>query len=80
MPDAQDQEKPSWLNRMFSDANGVPDEGRVGAMLLIVSFCGASIASVVMSPTHAFDMQDFGVGAGALAGGLGALFGFRKDY
>lgn len=68
-----------WVKRVFEDAQGVPDEARIGAGLLIVTFCGNSIASVVMSSTHAFDPQTFGIGAGALAAGLGAWLGLRKD-
>lgn len=69
----------AWIARVFADANGVPDEARIGAMLLIVAFCGNSIAAVVMSASHAFDAQTFGIGAGALAAGLGAWLGLRKD-
>lgn len=68
-----------WIKKMLSDTQGVPDEARVGAMLLIVTFCGNSVASVVMSASHAFDAQTFGIGSGALAAGLGAWLGLRKD-
>jgi hypothetical protein len=68
-----------WIAKVFEDAKGIPDEARIGAMALIVTFCGNSIASVVMSTTHAFDAQTFGIGAGALAAGLGAWLGLRKD-
>lgn len=68
-----------WIAGVFEDAKGVPDEARIGAMLLIVAFCGNSVAAVVMSSTHAFDAQTFGIGAGALAAGLGAWLGLRKD-
>lgn len=69
----------TWIAAMFEDANGIPDEARVGAMLLIVAFCGNSVASVVMSASHEFNAQNFGIGAGALAAGLGAWLGLRKD-
>ena len=69
----------AWIAGIFEDAKGVPDEARIGAMLLIATFCGNSIASVVMSTSHAFDAQTFGIGSGALAAGLGAWLGLRKD-
>lgn len=69
----------AWLKRVLEDSAGIPDEARIGAMLVILTFCGNSIASVVMSSTHTFDPQSFGIGAGALAAGLGAWLGLRKD-
>lgn len=69
----------NWIARVFEDANGVPDEARIGAGALIATFCGAAITSVVMNPAHTFDAQTFGIGAGALAAGLGAWLGLRKD-
>lgn len=69
----------NWVAAMLSDAQGVPDEARVGAMLLIAAFVGNSIVSVVMSASHDFNAQNFGIGAGALAAGLGAWLGLRKD-
>lgn len=68
-----------WFLGLFEDANGVPDEARIGAMLIILTYCYNSYTSVVISATHAFDMQAFGIGAGALAAGLGAWLGLRKD-
>lgn len=67
-----------FVKQMFSDPSGCPDEARAAAFLLVLSFIGDSIASVVMSPTHAFDAQQFGIGAGALAAGVGVWFGQRK--
>jgi hypothetical protein len=68
-----------WLKALLSDAVGIADDARVGAFLLVLTYCGATVASVVMSPTHEFHAQEFGIGAGALAAGIGALFGLRKD-
>lgn len=78
MPEDQTQ-KPAWLHRLLSDVSGIPDEARLAALVMILTFCGNSVVSVVLSETHAFDMQAFGVGAGVLATGLGAWFGLRKD-
>lgn len=68
-----------WIKRMFSDASGEPDDARVAAFMMVVSFIGNSITGVIMSQSHAFDAQQFGIGAGALAAGIGVWFGQRKD-
>jgi hypothetical protein len=69
----------SWIARMLEDDKGVPDEARVGALILVGCFAWNSVASVMMGSSHAFNAQDFGIGAGALAAGLGAWLGLRKD-
>ena len=68
-----------WLRRIFEDKDGVPDDARIAAFLLVLSFIGDSAASVIMSVSHAFDAQQFGIGAGALAAGVGVWFGQRKE-
>jgi hypothetical protein len=68
-----------WILKVVEDANGVPDEARIGALCLIATFCYNSYTAVVLSATHTFDPQTFGIGAGALAAGLGAWLGLRKD-
>ena len=67
----------NWIRLMFSDENGVPDEARVAAFLVVLTFCGCAIWAQVTG--HAWNPQEFGIGAGALAAGLGAWFGIRKD-
>jgi len=69
-----------WLNRAFSDANGEPDDARIAAFMMVLTFLGNSIASVALNPHHLFDPQAFGIGAGAIAGGVGVWFGARKDH
>jgi hypothetical protein len=66
-----------WLKRMFEDANGVPDDARVSAFLLVLGFICSSLYSVYIG--HEFKPQDWGIGAGALAAGIGGWFGFRKE-
>ena len=66
-----------WIKKGLSDDVGAMDEARVAALLIVLSFIGNSIASIVMSPSHTFDPQQFGIGAGALAAGLGGWFKFR---
>lgn len=66
----------NWIKRLFEDANGVPDDARVNAFLLVVGFIGSSLWSVYAG--HEFKAQDWGIGAGALAAGIGGWFGLRK--
>lgn len=68
-----------WVKKMLSDVNGIPDEARVSAIIIIITFCFGNIYSVIMSPTHTFDTQAFGMGVGAMALGLGLWMGIRKD-
>lgn len=67
-----------WLVRLFEDANGVPDEARVMACLMVLGYLGNS-AWAVIGNHQPFDAQQWGIGAGALAAGIGAWFGIRKD-
>ncbi len=67
----------NWLNRVFSDADGEPDDARIAAFMMVLTFLGNSIASVVLNEHHVFDAQAFGIGAGAIAGGVGVWFGAR---
>lgn len=65
-----------WFKKMFEDANGVPDDARVAAFLLVMGYIGSSLWSVAQG--HEFKPQDWGIGAGALAAGVGGWFGLRK--
>ena len=67
----------NWISRMFSDDAGMPDDARVAAFIIVLAFVGNSIFAVVMSATHAFDAQQFGIGVGAMAAGIGLWFGQR---
>lgn len=65
-----------WLRKAFEDTNGNPDDARMAAFILVLSFIGnAFFATYQGQIWHA---QDFGIGAGALAAGIGGWFGFRK--
>ena len=65
-----------WLKKLLEDDNGIPDEARVSAMLLVLGFLGAAAWDIV-ALKHAFNAQAYGIGAAALAAGVGAWMGFR---
>ena len=67
----------NWINRMFSDADGIPDDARVSAFMIVLAFIGNSVFAVVMSSTHGFDAQQFGIGVGAMSAGIGVWFSQR---
>ena len=68
----------SWIERMFLDASGEPDDARVAAFLIVLAFIFNAVYAVVAGKDHTFDAQQFGIGAGALAAGIGCWFGQRK--
>lgn len=67
----------NWIKELFADAQGLADDARIGAFLLIITYCGASVYAIYGG--QKWDAQAFGLGAGFLATGVGALFGLRKD-
>lgn len=66
-----------WLKRLFEDANGVPDEARVMSVLLVLGFVASGLWDLANG--SAFNPKDWGIGAGALAAGIGGWMGLRKD-
>ena len=66
----------NWLKSMFSDSSGAVDDARIAAFLIVLTFLGNSIMAIVKG--QPWDPQQFGIGAGALAGGIGIWFGQRK--
>lgn len=66
----------SWLKSIFSDASGVPDEARVCAVALVFAYIILAGIDITFHHAH-FDLQSFGVGAGALSAGVGGWFKLR---
>jgi hypothetical protein len=66
----------TWLTELFGDANGVPDDARISAFIMVLTYCITTAYNVAIEH-HNFDMQSFGIGAGALAAGVGVWFGQR---
>jgi hypothetical protein len=67
-----------WIRKMFEDVQGIPDDARVAAFLIVLTFLGNSIASVALGAGHVFNPETFGIGAGSMAAGVGVWFGARK--
>jgi hypothetical protein len=60
---------------LFTDSNGVLDDARIAAFTLIVTYCGSALYSLYLD--QPWKPQDFGIGAGALAAGVGGWFKLR---
>lgn len=67
----------SWLAKLLADPAGVPDDGRVAALLMVLGYLFLAGWNVIVLH-HRFDMAQFGIGAGTLSGGVGAWLGLRK--
>ena len=67
----------AWISKMLSDPAGLPDESRVAAMLLVAAYIVLA-GWTVIAQHQPFNMLQFGAGAGALSGGIGAWLGLRK--
>ncbi|CQR43702.1 hypothetical protein THICB3320752 [Thiomonas sp. CB3] len=67
-----------WLAALFADEAGVPDDARVAAFVLIVSYVALGFWAVVINK-QPLDFQNWGIGAGALTAGVGGWFGLRKN-
>lgn len=67
----------AWISKMLSDPSGIPDDGRVAALAMVLAYIALSAWSVIDQGQH-FSMVQFGAGAGTLFAGIGGLFGLRK--
>lgn len=66
-----------WINRMLADPSGIPDDARVAGFLIVLGYIGIAVYNVAIEH-HPFDMQQYGIGAGAMSAGIGVWFGVRK--
>ncbi len=66
----------NWLKGLIADPQGIPDDGRIMAILAILVGLGLAVYSVVWE-RQVFSMQQFGVGVGALFAGVGGMFKLR---
>ena len=65
-----------WINKMFCDTNGIPDDARICAFLMVMTYLVLSLFDVCIHKLP-FHYQDFGIGAGALSAGVGGWFKLR---
>lgn len=68
----------NWIKKLFEDSNGIPDDARLAAFIVVLTFISNSVIAVVMSSDHHFDAQQFGTGAGLMAAGIGGWFKLRQ--
>lgn len=68
-----------FIKSGFTTDKGELDDARLAAFLLVLAYIGHSLLAIVLEPTHKFDPQAWGIGAGALAAGIGMWFGQRKE-
>lgn len=67
----------NFVQQMFTDKDGIADDGRIAAFLMMLTYVGNSTYALYLGqPWHP---QDFGIGAGALVAGLGALLRLRGE-
>ena len=65
------------LKELLTDAQGVWDDARFHASLLVLAYIGCSIYAIYKG--QEWNPQSFGAGAGFLATGIGAWFKLRGD-
>lgn len=68
----------AWIKGGLSYSDGTMDDGAVAAMATVFAYLAIAAYSVHASEHHIFNMQEFGIGAGAIFAGVGVLFGTRK--
>lgn len=67
----------NFIKQMFTDKDGIADDGRIAAFLMMLTYVGNSVYALYLG--QAWHPQDFGIGAGALVAGLGALLKLRGN-
>ena len=66
-----------WFRKLLEAPDGLPDDARVTAMALALSYILYAGWSLIHDH-HPFDPQQYGIGIGTMMGGIGVLFGARK--
>ena len=67
------------LNDILTGKDGETfDIARVLGATTVLTFLGLAVYSVVKNPMHHFDMQSFGIGAGAVIAAMGAALGMKS--
>lgn len=70
-----------WIKKGLSDAEGAMDDARVHGGATILAYLCMGLYGIYKADSHdiAAFIQAWAIGGAALATGLGALFGLRKD-
>ena len=69
----------NFLKQMFVDKDGVADMERVAAFFMVLAFVWNAVHALYLPTPQVWNPQDYGIGAGALAAGLGALLRLRGE-
>ena len=67
----------TWISKMLSDGNGVPDEARVGYVVSMAAYIG--FWAWWMATGHAWEPVGYCGGIAALTTSYGATIRIRKD-
>ena len=65
------------IKKLFAAPDGLLDDGRVAAMLLVFSYIIYAGWSLIYDHCP-FAPQQYGIGIGSMMAGIGVLFGARK--
>jgi hypothetical protein len=68
----------NWLNRLFSDPQGIPDDARVWSFALVISFIWLEFSNVYFLK-QPFDAIHFATATGILATSLAAMLRIRGN-
>lgn len=70
-----------WIKCGLSAADGSMDDARINAGMMVLGYLAMGAYGVLHTPPHdlAAFVQAWAIGGAALAGGIGAWFGLRKD-
>lgn len=63
----------NWIQRLIADSNGVPDEARLMAVLVVLVYLALAVWNVGYEH-RPFDYAAFGQGIGFTSAGIGAWF------
>ena len=66
-----------FFQKLVADGAGNPDEAVITGLVSVLAYVGMGVYRLVHSGELAF--QDFGIGFGAMAGGVGAWMKLKQE-
>jgi hypothetical protein len=66
----------TYIKSMVADPNGLADDARLCALLLVFTFIGGVLIDLLINHNK-FEPQAYGLGSASLCGGVGAWFLMR---